>query len=63
MEIDLLRAYDPMAMHPIDTGAASTARYRILVSRSEYRPRADLYEFFLQEPIPEFPLPLKAAGE
>ncbi|MFQ4140491.1 DUF4058 family protein [Nodosilinea sp. PGN35] len=63
VEIDLLRAYDPMAMHPIDTGAASTAQYRILVSRSEYRPRADLYKFSLREPIPEFPLPLKAPGE
>ncbi len=63
VEIDLLRAYDPMAMHPIDTGVASAARYRILVSRSEYRPRADLYEFTLREPIPEFPLPLQAARE
>jgi hypothetical protein len=63
VEIDLLRAYDPMAMHPVDRGAASTARYRILVSRAEYRPRADLYEFTLREPIPEFPLPLKAVEE
>jgi hypothetical protein len=63
VEIDLLRAYDPMAMHPIDTGATSIARYRILVSRSEHRPRADLYEFMLREPIPEFPLPLKETGE
>ena len=63
VEIDLLRAYDPMAMHPIDREAATTARYRILVSRSECRPRADLYEFTLREPMPEFPLPLKAAEE
>lgn len=63
VEIDLLRAYEPMAMHPVETGPASTARYRILVSRSEWRPRADLYEFALREPIPEFPLPLKAAEE
>lgn len=63
VEIDLLRAYEPMAMHPVETGPASTARYRILVSRSEWRPRADLYEFALQESIPEFPLPLKAAEE
>ena len=61
VEIDLLRAYEPMAMHPVGTGTAST--YRILVSRAECRPRADLYEFTFQEPIPEFPLPLKAAGE
>ncbi len=63
VEIDLLRAYEPMAMHPIETGPASTAQYRILVSRSECRPRADLYELTLREPIPEFPLPLKEAGE
>jgi hypothetical protein len=63
VEIDLLRAYDPMAMHPVDVGPASTARYRILVSRAECRPRADLYEFSLRQPIPTFPLPLKAAEE
>lgn len=61
VEIDLLRAYDPMAMHPVAPVAAST--YRILVSRSDCRPRADLYEFTIQEPMPEFPLPLRAAGE
>jgi Protein of unknown function (DUF4058) len=63
VEIDLLRAYDPMAMQPVDLGPASTARYRILVSRSECRPRADLYEFTLRQPIPAFPLPLKDAEE
>jgi len=63
VEIDLLRAYDPMAMYPVDTEATSTARYRILVSRSECRPQADLYEFTLQQSIPAFPLPLKATGE
>lgn len=63
VEIDLLRAYEPMAMHSMETGSTSTARYRILVSRSEYRPRADLYEFMLRDPIPKFPLPLKDAGE
>ena len=64
VEIDLLRAYEPMAMHPIhreDRGAAAT--YRILVSRSACRPRADLYEFTLREAIPEFPLPLQAPEE
>ena len=33
--------------------------YRIIVSRSEQRPQANLYGFNLQEPIPSFPLPLK----
>jgi len=63
VEIDLLRAYDPMAMHPVARDRTSTALYRILVSRSEERPRADLYEFTLREPIPPFPLPLKTANE
>jgi len=63
VEIDLLRAYEPMAMRPVSTGAASCASYRILVSRSECRPQADLYEFTLKQPVPAFPLPLKAAGE
>lgn len=61
VEIDLLRAYEPMAMHPVSKRTAST--YRILVSRSECRPQADLYEFTIRDPIPEFPLPLQAAGE
>jgi hypothetical protein len=61
VEIDLLRAYEPMAMHPVAPEATST--YRILVSRSECRPQADLYEFTIQESMPEFPLPLQAAGE
>jgi hypothetical protein len=63
VEIDLLRSHEPMAMHPVKTGSASTARYRILVSRSEFRPRADLYEFMLRDSIPEFPLPLRDAEE
>jgi hypothetical protein len=63
VEIDLLRAYEPMAMRSVATEPASAAHYRILVSRSECRPRADLYEFALQDLIPEFPLPLKATDE
>jgi hypothetical protein len=33
--------------------------YRILVSRSQTRPRAELYAFNLSTPIPNFSLPLK----
>lgn len=33
--------------------------YRILVSRGERRPEADLYIFGLQDPIPPFSLPLR----
>ncbi|NJM44719.1 MAG: DUF4058 family protein [Alkalinema sp. RU_4_3] len=58
VEIDLLRADLPMAMQ----GAAGSD-YRIIVSRSEQRPKAQLYGFTLQEAIPSFPLPLKSASE
>jgi hypothetical protein len=63
VEIDLLRAHEPMAMRPVSTGTVACSSYRILVSRSECRPQADLYEFTLKESVPAFPLPLKAAGE
>jgi Protein of unknown function (DUF4058) len=55
VELDLLRSDVPMPM----IGAAESWDYRILISRSEQRPMADLYGFNLQEPIPSFPLPLK----
>lgn len=35
------------------------SHYRILVSRGDCRPQADLYAFNLPEPIPLFSLPLK----
>jgi len=55
VEIDLLRAGKPM---PIQ-GNAPSADYRILVSRGDRRPTAQLYAFSLRDPIPKFPLPLK----
>lgn len=55
IEIDLLRANPPMTM----LGTVQPTHYRIIVSRSEQRPQADLYGFNLPEPIPSFPLPLK----
>jgi hypothetical protein len=58
VEIDLLRSDSPMAMQ----GAIGTD-YRVLVSRSERRPKAELYGFTVQEPIPSFPLPLKSLEE
>ena len=54
VEIDLLRGGQPMPI--LDNGIQ--ASYRILVSRSEYRPQAELYPFAVQEPILPFPLPL-----
>jgi len=56
IEIDLLRNGKPM---PVINQSVSS-HYRILVSRSERRPLADLYAFNLPDPIPAFPLPLQA---
>jgi hypothetical protein len=36
------------------------SHYRILVSRGDRRPYADLYAFNLQDIIPSFPLPLRS---
>ncbi|MFH7024372.1 MAG: DUF4058 family protein [Heteroscytonema crispum UTEX LB 1556] len=55
VEIDLLRGGEPM---PI-LGNQIKSDYRILVSRSESRPKAELYPFGLQEKIPAFLLPLR----
>lgn len=55
VEIDLLRAWDPMPMNPVPS-----SHYRILVSRGWERPQAQLYPFNLNEPIPEIPIPLRA---
>ncbi|MEM7793832.1 MAG: DUF4058 family protein [Cyanobacteria bacterium P01_C01_bin.118] len=54
VEIDLLRAHEPM---PI-LGQGWHSDYRILVSRSELRPQAELYGFNLRDKIPTFSLPL-----
>ena len=59
VEIDLLRAGPPMTMR----GDGRQTHYRILISRSFDRPRADLLPFDVQQPIPDFPLPLQRRGE
>ncbi|WP_293341510.1 DUF4058 family protein [Microcoleus sp. CAWBG58] len=56
VEIDLLRGWEPLPV--LDNDIA--AHYRILVSRSDRRPAADLYLFNLPDAIPGFPLPLRA---
>lgn len=56
VEIDLLRAAEPM---PI-LGNSIQSDYRLLVSRGERRPKADLYAFNLPSEIPSFPLPLRS---
>lgn len=55
VEIDLLRGQTPMPL-----GTQIQTDYRILVSRSNTRPRAELYGFSLQQPLPTFYLPLKS---
>jgi len=56
VEIDLLRRGEPMPIY----GSNGESNYRILVSRGDCRPSADLYSFNLPDAIPSFPLPLKA---
>lgn len=56
VEIDLLRERKPMPVLNVTVDSD----YRILVSRSERRPQADLYAFNLRDSIPSFPLPLQA---
>ncbi len=58
VEIDPLRAWDPMPM-----GTIPASHYRILVSRGWERPQAHLYPFNLNEPIPEVPIPLRPDDE
>jgi len=59
IEIDLLRGNLAMTM----MGKVQSTDYRIVVSRSSQRPKADLYGFNLPEPIPTFLLPLKPEDE
>lgn len=55
VEIDLLRAGKPMPT--LNNNIESN--YRILVSRADRRPYADLYAFDMPSPIPSFSLPLQ----
>ncbi|MCU0545333.1 MAG: DUF4058 family protein [Oscillatoriaceae cyanobacterium Prado104] len=55
VEIDLLRGGEPLPVF----GDAGESNYRILVSRSDLRPIADLYLFDLPDAIPAFTLPLR----
>ena len=53
VEIDLLRTGETKPM-----AGGVTSDYRILVSRANRRPAAELYPFNLREPLPRFLLPL-----
>ena len=57
VEIDLLRAGDPMPMRLAGNGTLGD--YRLVVSRSRHRPRADVYLFGVHTPIPDIPIPLR----
>jgi len=58
VEIDLLRAGEPM---PMKTPYQND--YRIVVSRSQQRPQAEVYLFSVRHPIPDFPIPLRPGEE
>lgn len=55
IEIDFLRAHEPMPVF----GEGLPSHYRILVSRSDLRPQAELYKFNLIDQIPSIRLPLQ----
>lgn len=56
VEIDLLRGGEPMPLQ--GRGRRVASDYRILVSRGDQRPRAQLYPFSVRQAIPLFVLPL-----
>ncbi len=58
VEIDLLRTGEPKP-----TAGGVESDYRILVSRADCRPTAELYPFNLQDPLPRFLLPLRPGDE
>lgn len=58
VEIDLLRGGEPL---PMNYGKASD--YRVLVSRVEQRPIAQLYPFNLRDPLPCFEIPLRSGDQ
>ncbi len=56
IEIDLLRRGRKMPV----IGNDVESHYSVLVCRGNRRPRADLYAFNVQNPMPAFPLPLRS---
>jgi hypothetical protein len=62
IEIDLLREYTPLPI--LQDGQAvpdaALGDYRLLVSRSEDRPLADLYIVSVRQPLPVISIPLRA---
>src|SRR5262245_48221622 len=58
VEIDLVRQGTPFAIN-VPADAPHWSDYRVVVSRSQQRPWAALYQFSLRDPIPDFPIPLR----
>lgn len=56
VEVDLLRGGEPMTVYPEDLPRSD---YRILISRGDRRPTAQLVPFTVRDPIPIVPLPLR----
>jgi hypothetical protein len=56
VEIDLCRSGVPMPV----LGTPLDSDYRILISRGDRRPRAELLPFGIQDPIPSFRMPLRS---
>jgi hypothetical protein len=54
VEIDLLRVGQPLPMQ-----APRQSDYRLVVSRSQRRPYADVYLFGVRDLIPDLPIPLR----
>jgi len=55
VEIDLLRGWETMPI--LNNNIESD--YRVLISKQERRPYADLYAFNLRNQLPSFPIPLR----
>ena len=58
VEIDLLRGGQPLPILGV-----TKSDYRIVVSRSDRRPSAQLYAFRVRQAVPSFPVPLKMGEE
>lgn len=58
VEIDLLRAGEPMEMHPVPRGD-----YRILVRRGWELGRGHVHSFSVRQPMPEVGVPLRQGEE
>ncbi|MEO1401055.1 MAG: DUF4058 family protein [Cyanobacteria bacterium J06635_1] len=59
VEIDLLRGWQPMPVLDI----SDHVDYRVLISHSARRPKADWYTVDLQDPLPVLPIPLLSKNE